>query len=126
MPFDSKKQQGYFHWLKGQGKLPKSIDLDEYDKSTDYSSLPSEAHMAEGGEVGEYDDHDPMDEDLRNGENPESGEPDDGYAFGGMIKPHMPQAQQMKMRMGHMAKGGMVAPHKSELSFAKALRRVRG
>lgn len=43
MPFKSKKQQKYFHYLDEKGKLPKSIDLKEYNKSTDFKHLPEHA-----------------------------------------------------------------------------------
>lgn len=43
MPFKSAKQQRYMHYLAEQGKLPKSIDLKEYDKKTDFKHLPEQA-----------------------------------------------------------------------------------
>lgn len=41
MPFKSKQQQKYFHYLNEKGKLPKSVDLHEWDKTTDFKDLPN-------------------------------------------------------------------------------------
>jgi len=40
MPFKSKAQQKYMHWAQENGKLPKSVNLNEWDKATDFSKLP--------------------------------------------------------------------------------------
>lgn len=56
MPFKSMAQEKYFHWLASKGKLPKSIDLHEWDEATKGHELPEHAedeteHFAEGGDV---------------------------------------------------------------------------
>ena len=43
MPFSSKKQQRYMHWMDEQGKLPKSVNLNEWDKATNFKKLPESA-----------------------------------------------------------------------------------
>lgn len=43
MPFKSLKQAKYMHWAQQNGKLPKSVDLKEWDKSTDFKDLPKTA-----------------------------------------------------------------------------------
>lgn len=40
MSFKSKAQQRYMHWAQEHGKLPKSVDLNEWDKATDFKTLP--------------------------------------------------------------------------------------
>lgn len=40
MPFASKKQARYMHWAQEHGKLPKSVNLKEWDKATDFKDLP--------------------------------------------------------------------------------------
>lgn len=43
MPYKSKAQQKYFHYLDEHGKLPKSINIKEYDKATNFKHLPEKA-----------------------------------------------------------------------------------
>lgn len=40
MPFKSVKQARYMHWAQENGKLPKSVNLNEWDKATDFKHLP--------------------------------------------------------------------------------------
>jgi len=40
MPFKSLKQARYMHWAQENGKLPKSVNLNEWDKATDFKDLP--------------------------------------------------------------------------------------
>ena len=57
MPFKSKSQMRYFHFLQSEGKLPKSVNLDEWDAATKGEKLPQ--HLAHGGYVGKgYDEDD--------------------------------------------------------------------
>ena len=50
MPFASKKQARYMHWMKSQGKLP-NVDLNEWDKATDFKHLPKEKSSNKFGKV---------------------------------------------------------------------------
>lgn len=43
MPFKSIKQQKYMHWAQEHGKLPKSVNLKEWDNATDFKHLPERA-----------------------------------------------------------------------------------
>ena len=55
-PYKSGAQRGYFHWLESKGKLPKSIDLHEWDEASKGKDLPE--HVPEhwkGGPVEEMD-----------------------------------------------------------------------
>lgn len=81
MPFKSKLQQRYMHFLKEKGKLPKSVNLDEYDEKTDFKHLPEEK-MAFGGEV-EADEG--WEDDGYNDHSDTSGEPFYYMAEGGQV-----------------------------------------
>jgi len=43
MPFKSLKQARYMHYAQEHGKLPKSVDLNEWDKATDFKTLPEKS-----------------------------------------------------------------------------------
>lgn len=43
MPFKSLAQAKYLHMLQGKNKLPKSVDIKEYDQATDFKNLPEKA-----------------------------------------------------------------------------------
>jgi hypothetical protein len=40
MPYKSLKQAKYMHWAQEHGKLPKSVNLSEWDKATNFKTLP--------------------------------------------------------------------------------------
>ena len=52
MPYKSKRQQAYFHYLEAQGKLPKSIDINEWDDASKGEELPE--HLSRGGMIYGY------------------------------------------------------------------------
>lgn len=111
MPFKSKAQQRYFHYLESKGKMPKKT-VNEFDEATDFEHLPEKkTGYAYGGEVENYDEEmgeaseydsagEPHTEDKLEDE-----EPMEFMSHGGMAK--------------KMSRGGMV--HNS--NFAKALRK---
>lgn len=121
MPYSSKAQQRYFHYLESKGKMPKKT-VDEFDEATDFKHLPEEvehdahggmAHYAYGGEV-------PENYDVEMGEAHEydsSGEPHTEYKF------EDEQPMEFMSRGGkvrRMSKGGMIHSR----NFAKALRKA--
>lgn len=40
MPYKSKSQARYMHWAQEHGTLDKSVNLKEWDKSTNFKHLP--------------------------------------------------------------------------------------
>lgn len=44
MPFRSVKQQRYMHWAQEHGKLPKSVNLKEWDNATNFKTLPQKVN----------------------------------------------------------------------------------
>ena len=116
MPYKSKSQQRYFHYLESKGKMPKKT-VDEFDGATDFDHLPEEAHQyAHGGMV---EDDESFDEEM--------GEAHDYDSAG---EPHTEDDFEDEKPMEFMSRGGIVkrmgmsgkmpSPH-----FAKALRKAR-
>lgn len=90
MPFKSKLQQRYMEFMNSKGRLPKGVDLKEYEDSTDYGHLP-EKKMFSGGEVDDHDEEEQFHDDDWNNHHDTDGEPEDdfkmhGYSFGGKVK----------------------------------------
>lgn len=89
--FKSKLQARYMHFMKEKGRLPEGVNLDEWDKKTDFKHLP-EDKMFSGGEAGEYPEHEEehfehLNDDPEWNEHDEdtSGEPTHNYADGGEV-----------------------------------------
>lgn len=100
MPFKSRAQQGYMHWLESKGKLPKSVNLNEWDEASKGKKLPQ--HLWEGGGVDM--DH-PGDEGLDYSPNNSSGEP------------HTNEKLQADQNMEYMFAGGIMPGEHGEESY---------
>lgn len=100
MPYKSKAQQKYFHYLESKGKMPKKT-VKEFDEATDYEGLPEHVKMAMGGMVPH----------MEHGEEeaPHDMEQMPSYAGSAsryqMGDPSDPRNEEM---MPHLAEGGIV------------------
>jgi hypothetical protein len=109
MPFKSKAQQKYFHYLESQGKMPKKT-VDEFDKATDFEKLPEKVKAySYGGEVESPDEEQGEAHDYAS-----SGEPHENEGF--------QSAEDMENESG-CPQCGYGAPKMSHGGFAKALRK---
>lgn len=114
MPYASRAQQKYFHYLESEGKMPKKT-VKEFDESTDYDQLPEHVKMAEGGMITPEDNFD-WDEGHAY-EYDSSGEPHTEHE---LESEHPMEFMHKGGRIKRMAHGGMV----SRSNFAKALRKA--
>lgn len=103
MPYKSRAQQKYFHYLESKGKMPKKV-VDEFDDATkDYDDLPE--NMFEGGMAVDDQDHEmgPYNWHRRNS----SGEPHTNDKF------------DDEQDMEFMFEGGIVPPEHGDENYSQ-------
>lgn len=107
MPFKSKAQSKYFHYLESKGKMPKKT-VHEFDEATDFHDLPEHVKKAHGGRMyseGGMVDH--MQEGEMRAPHNEEEMPDyDGN--GAHYQMGDPMDERNKEELPHFAHGGMV------------------
>lgn len=116
MPYSSKAQQRYFHYLESKGKLPKKT-VQEYDDSTDFEDLPERVEgYSEGGMIEPENNYDW----------------DMGHAtsYDSSGEPHTEDELESEHPMEYMNKGGRAKKMNRggvarDPEFVKALRRAR-
>lgn len=100
MPYKSRAQQKYFHYLESKGKMPKKV-VDEFDDTTAYDHLPEYA-AAHGGMVPH------MEHGEEAAPHVKQGMPKYGSGPSAKMQHGDEQEHMMKERLPHFADGGMV------------------
>lgn len=116
MPYSSKAQQRYFHYLESKGKLPKKT-VKDYNESTEFDDLPESVDgYSQGGMIEPKNDYDW----------------DMGHAseYDSSGEPHTEDELESEHPMEYMNRGGSVKKMNrggaiKNPEFIKALRRAR-
>ena len=114
MPYSSKAQQRFFHYMQSKGKMPKKT-VNEYDQSTDFEDLPEKVEgYAMGGMIEDDFDYEKEHEE----EFDSSGEP---HTNDDLEDRHPMEYMNRGGKVRGYASGGMV----SNPVFVKAIKRQR-